>query len=222
MCKTFAYLRVSTDRQELDNQRLEISRYAESKGLAVDEWIEAEISSRKDMKRRGITDLLSRLRKGDVLIVSELSRLARSIHEASEIFHELTKQRVHLHVIKQNIVTAGNGEADIQTKVLVWAFALCAELERDLISQRTKSGLARAKAQGKKLGNPSVERLNAGRTKAANSFAESVREVFTTFRQAGLTQRDMVGKLNRMGIKSARGGEWSLSTVQQALKRLGL
>jgi len=96
MGKTIAYLRISTDQQDLESQRLEIENYAESKNLPIDEWIQVEISSRKNMRDRRISELIKMVRRGDRLIVSELSRLARSMRETHNIVHDLSKRKVEI------------------------------------------------------------------------------------------------------------------------------
>ena len=152
--QTWAYLRVSTDNQDLANQKLLILDWANSRGLKVDNWLEIAISSRKSTKDRKIDELLLNMQPGDTLIVSELSRLGRSTAEVINLVNELTSRQINLVVVKQGLeLKAGNGQ-DIATKVMVTIFSLLAELERDLISERTKMGLARARAQGKKLGRP--------------------------------------------------------------------
>lgn len=152
--KVWAYLRVSTDKQDLDSQRLAILDWTNNHNLKVDHWLELEVSSRKSQKERKIDKLLSNLNEGDYLIVSELSRLGRSTGEVINLVNELVANKINLVVVKQGLeLKAGNGQ-DIATKVMVTIFSLLAELERDLISERTKMGLARAKAQGKKLGRP--------------------------------------------------------------------
>ena len=141
MGKTVAYLRVSTDQQDLDNQRFEITRYAEGRNFQIDDWIEVEVSSRKNLLDRRISEMVKGLKRGDRLIVSELSRLARSMRETHNIVHDLAKKKVEFHAIKQNLHT--KDFKDMTTKVLINAFSLAAEIERDLISRRTKEALAR-------------------------------------------------------------------------------
>ena len=179
MGKTIAYLRVSTDQQDLKNQKHEIESYAKKRNMQIDEWVEVEISSRKNMHDRRIAELIQGLKKGDKLIVSELSRLARSMRETHNIVHDIAKRKAHLHVIKQNLVMKGAN--DMATKIYVNSFAMAAEIERDLISQRTKNGLARVKAEGKKLGNPNLKADNRKRIEKANAFAESLRGTITSF-----------------------------------------
>ncbi len=150
--QVFGYARVSTKDQELKNQKYEILNYAANNDLNVTNWIEIKVSSRKSTKVRMIDTLLEQLADGDVLIVAELSRLGRSVGQISMIVNSLVETGVQLICIKENIKL--NGSPDIQSKVMVTMFSLFAEIERDLISERTKAGLARAKAEGKLIGRP--------------------------------------------------------------------
>ena len=220
MCKTFAYLRVSTDEQDLENQRLEIGNYAHANNLDIHEWIEVEVSSRKKTKERRIDRLIQELRRGDKLIVSELSRLARSMRETHNIIYDLAKKKVELHIIKQNLITKADN--DMATKIYINSFAMAAKIERDLISQRTKNGMALARKRGKQIGNPNLRADNQKRVAKANKFAEGLRGVVTGLINNGLTQRQIVDELNRAGITTSRGYEWQLVTLQRVLKRLNL
>ena len=150
--KYIAYLRISSSCQDTDNQRLAILDYARKHDLKIDEFIEATASSRQSTTKRRIDKLMTILNKGDHLIVSEISRLGRSLGQVISILDGLVKQNIAFIAIKENIRV--EGAQDIQTKVMVALFALFAEVERDLISERTKEGLARAKANGKQLGRP--------------------------------------------------------------------
>jgi len=152
------YVRVSTETQDVRNQRHEILEFANGRGYHVDEFVEIEISSRKSSKERGIDGLLERLKEGDMLIVSELSRIGRSVAEVITIINEVVKKQVRFIAIKQAFDIQGN--QDMQSKVLLTIFALLAELERDLISDRTKRALSAKRAQGIRLGRPkgSLER----------------------------------------------------------------
>lgn len=150
--KTIAYLRVSTDKQSLDNQKLTIMDYAHKQGITIDDFVRIQVSSRKSIKKRKIDELLEQLNAGDMLIVSELSRLGRSLGQVIQIVDELIRKENKFIAVKENI--ALNGKQDIQTKVMIAMFGLFAEIERDLISERTKQGLAAAKAKGKLLGRP--------------------------------------------------------------------
>jgi DNA invertase Pin-like site-specific DNA recombinase len=220
MGKTIAYLRVSTDKQDLNNQKHEIESYAKKRHLQIDEWVEVEISSRKNMHERRIADIIQGLKKGDKLIVSELSRLARSMRQIHNITHDIAKRRAELHVIKQNLVTKGT--SDLSTKIYINSFAMAAEIEHDLISQRTKNGLARVKAEGKKLGNPNLKADNRKRIEKANAFAETLRGTITSFIKDGYSQRQILKELNRIGVKTSRGHEFKLTTLQRVMKRLNL
>lgn len=150
--RTIAYIRVSSDVQDVDKQRLEILDYANRHGFKVDEFISIEISSRKTAKERRIEELMEKLNAGDTLIVSELSRIGRSIPEVIGLVNALVEQKIRLVAIKQNLDIKDNH--DMSTKVIVTVFSLLAELERDLISSRTKAALAAVRNGGKTLGRP--------------------------------------------------------------------
>ncbi|MEI6126381.1 MAG: recombinase family protein [Pseudomonadota bacterium] len=150
--KTIAYLRVSTNKQELQNQKLEILEYARKNDLKISQFIEIEISSRKTTTERRIEELLGTLAIGDTLIISELSRLGRSISEIIRITDSLVKHKVRLISIRESIDL--KRENNLQTKIIITLFGIMAEVERSLISERTKMGLALARKNGKKLGRP--------------------------------------------------------------------
>jgi DNA invertase Pin-like site-specific DNA recombinase len=148
--KTVAYLRVSRDTQDVAHQRLEILEYARTHRMTVDEFIEIEISSRMDQVKR--TEVMDMLESGDTLIVSELSRLGRSTGEVINLVDTMINKKIRFIAIKQNWIV--NGENDTTTQIMKAVLSLLAELERDLISQRTKQALAAKKASGVKLGRP--------------------------------------------------------------------
>ena len=150
--KTVAYLRVSTRSQDLENQKLAILDYAQKQQLVVDRFVELQVSSRQVRHRESIERLLLDLAEGDRLLVSELSRLGRSLGQVIQLVDTLIQRKIRFTAIKEGIEL--DGEQDIQTKVMVALFGLFAEVERDLISERTKEGLATARAQGKMLGRP--------------------------------------------------------------------
>lgn len=217
MCKYVAYLRVSTDSQDIENQRHEITRYTAANNIQIDDWIEAEVSSRKSLQARKIDETLSTLKRGDTLIVSEISRLARSMRELQNILFELEKKKVSIHIIKQGIRT--NGENDLTTKILFNAFGMAAELEKELISQRTKAALAARKAQGKKLGNPNLAIDNAARIQKAKDFAERMKPIIMSLKAEGLPQRAIADRLNALNIPTPTGrGKWHLCSVQNLQK----
>ncbi|MDA9818192.1 recombinase family protein [Flavobacteriaceae bacterium] len=150
--KIIAYLRISTNEQDLKNQKFELLEYSHKNNFKIDEFIETEISSRKTPNERKINFLIEKLQKGDLLIVSELSRLGRSVGQVIQIIDSLIKKEVKFIAVKENIKV--DGKQDIQTKTMITLFGLFAEIERDLISERTKQGLNAARAQGKILGRP--------------------------------------------------------------------
>ncbi|MDE0280852.1 MAG: recombinase family protein [Gammaproteobacteria bacterium] len=150
--KTLAYLRVSTPQQDVRSQRLAILEYARSHNLRIDEFIEATASEKASDKRRHLNELMEILQPRDRLVVSGLSRLGRSLGQTVTILDTLAKKEISFVAIKENIRV--EGMQDIQTKIMTALFALFAEVERDLISERTREGLSRARSSGKKLGRP--------------------------------------------------------------------
>lgn len=151
---TFAYLRVSKDSQDTKNQKLAILEYSQNKKIVIDHFYEYTISSKNSNKERGIEELLVKLHSGDLLIVAELSRLGRSVGQIIRFIDDLVKRQIHFISIKENIQLQGEQKQNIQSKVMVTMFSLFAEIERDLISLRTKEALAAAKSKGKILGRP--------------------------------------------------------------------
>lgn len=148
--KTVAYLRVSTTDQDLQKNKFDILHLANEKGLGKVEWIEEQVSGRVSWKKRKIAQIIEALQTGDSLIVSELSRLGRSMLECMEILSIASQKQVNIYAVK------GNWQLDqsIQSKIVAMAFSMAAEIERDLISQRTKEALAAKKQAGMKLGRP--------------------------------------------------------------------
>ena len=144
------YIRVSSNKQTLQHQRFEIENFALKNGIKIDTWIEETISTRKSLEKRQLGELLNNLKENDVLITCEISRLGRSLLEVMKILETCLNKNCQVWTLKENY-RLGN---DIQSKVLAFAFGLAAEIERNLISQRTKSSLANIKASGKKLGRP--------------------------------------------------------------------
>ena len=146
----YGYIRVSTDRQTVNNQRFAISQFCAERNIKISFWIEETISSTKKLEDRKLGKLLKKLRKDDVLIVSELSRLGRNLMQIMSILHYCMNSDVKVYTIKENYELGNN----INSKVLAFAFGLSAEIERNLISARTKEALARKKAEGVILGRP--------------------------------------------------------------------
>jgi DNA invertase Pin-like site-specific DNA recombinase len=220
MPTNFAYLRVSTIKQDLENQRSEIEGYASRNSFNIDRWIRLETSSRKSLEERGINALIEGLRRNDRVIVSELSRLARSLREIHNIVHSISLRRAELHVVKQNLVT--RHADDMTTKIVLNSFAMAAEIERDLISLRTRNALARIKAEGRSLGNPNLAYDNKKRSDAADQRAENLRSTIVAFLREGYNQREIVCHLNQIGVRTVHGRPFRLTTLQRVLKRLNL
>jgi len=151
MSKIYGYLRTSTDKQEIKNQKLEILEFGRKEDLKIDDFIEIQISSRKTTKERRIDELLGKLEEGDTLIATELSRIGRSTVEVITIINELIEKGVDIIIVKQNLRINASNKNDMTSKVMITMLSLFAELERDLISQRTKEALKTKKAQGQIL-----------------------------------------------------------------------
>jgi len=151
MSKTIAYIRASTDKQDLNNQKLEILEFARKKELKVDAFVEITISSRKTSKQRRIDEVLERLGDSDTLVVTELSRLGRSTAEVIALINELVTRNIRIIILKQNLDIAKH---DMNSKIIITLFSLFSELERDLISLRTKEALNAKRLQGIILGKP--------------------------------------------------------------------
>lgn len=145
-----AYIRKSTDKQSFEHQEFEIKEYARKNNLKIDRWVEESISSRKELKKRKLGKLLEELQDGDVLVATEVSRIGRSLLEVMGILQTCLEKNCQIITIKENY-HLGN---DIQSKVLAFAFSLSSEIEKNLISERTKCSLDAKKAAGVKLGRP--------------------------------------------------------------------
>jgi DNA invertase Pin-like site-specific DNA recombinase len=150
----YGYIRVSTDKQTVENQRYEINQFCERQEIVINKWIDETISGAKNIEDRKLGKLLKKMRKGDVLICSELSRLGRNLLMIMGILNECMNKDIQVWTIKDNYRLG----SDINSKVLAFAFGLSAEIERNLISQRTKEALARKRAEGVILGRPKGSR----------------------------------------------------------------
>ena len=151
----YGYLRVSKIDQHLESQKSLIARYVVDHKMLIDEWIQVEISSRKSIEKRRITELLDKVETGDVVIVSEISRVGRSIKEVLQIIEELIQvKKCRLVLVKQGLDLDPTNKNDMTNKILLTIFTMMAELERDFISERTKEGLKARKERGIILGKP--------------------------------------------------------------------
>lgn len=148
----YAYIRVSTDHQSVQNQRFEIQKFAKQNRVKIDSYLEEVISSGKPLQDRQLYSMLCKLKKGDIVIATELSRFGRNLLEVMSILKLCLEKGCEIWTLKENYRLS----SDLHSKVMAFAFSLAAELERQLISQRTKEALKRAKAEGRQLGRPSL------------------------------------------------------------------
>lgn len=146
----YGYIRVSTDKQNVENQRFEIENYCKERGMIVNAWIEETISGTKKIDQRKLGKLLNKLKKDDILICAELSRLGRNMFMIMSILNYCMEKEIKVWTIKDNYRLGD----DLTSKVLAFAFGLSAEIERNLISQRTKEALVKKRAEGIVLGRP--------------------------------------------------------------------
>lgn len=152
----YGYIRVSSDKQTVENQRFEINNFCQREGITINGWIEETISGTKAYDKRELGKLLNRVEKDDLIICAELSRLGRNLFMIMEILNLCMTKECRVWTIKDNYRLGD----DIQSKVLAFAFGLSAEIERNLISQRTKEALARKKKEGVVLGRPKGRRTS--------------------------------------------------------------
>jgi len=154
-----AYTRISTDQQDLEKQKHLLLEYAQKEKLMIDEFIEVAVSSRKNTKIRKIDELTEKLKKGDILLVAELSRLGRNMLETLNIINVLSEKGIKIVFVRQPELSTTGSHA----KLLLAIYSYFAESEREYISIRTKQGLAAAKAKGVKLGRPKGSKNKKGR-----------------------------------------------------------
>lgn len=176
----YGYIRVSSDKQTVENQRFEINNFCRRENITIDGWIEETISGTKAYSKRQLGSLLKRIKKDDLIICAELSRLGRNLFMIMEILNICMTKEAKVWTIKDNYRLGD----DIQSKVLAFAFGLSAEIERNLISQRTKEALARKRAEGVVLGRPK------GRRSAPDKYKLSGKEtLIRELMKEGISQR---------------------------------
>lgn len=163
----YGYIRVSSDKQTVENQRFEISHFCEHQNIFIDGWIEETISGSKNYSKRQLGRLLKKVGKDDIIICSELSRLGRNLFMIMEILNICMSKECRVWTIKDNYRL---GE-DIQSKILAFAFGLSAEIERNLISQRTREALARKRSEGIRLGRPKAEKAQPRNLRGKSSIS---------------------------------------------------
>lgn len=186
----YGYIRVSSDRQTVENQRFEISKFCERQNLTIDDWIEETISGTRNYTKRQLGDLLKKVGKEDIIICSELSRLGRNLFMIMEILNICMTKECRVWTIKDNYRLGD----DIQSKVLAFAFGLSAEIERNLISQRTKEALARKRAEGVVLGRPKGRKTSADKLKLSGKEKLIVRELKKGTSQRRIAQKCKVNR----------------------------
>lgn len=196
----YGYIRVSTNKQTVENQRFEITRYAKNNGLVIDEWIDETISGTISPGKRNLGKLLKKTKKGDIIICSELSRLGRSMFMIMSILNTLMENEVLVYTVKEGYKLG----QDLQSKVLAFAFSISAEIERTLISERTTEALKRRKAEGLTLGRPAGKRNSSYKLSA---YDKEIRQWLSE----GRTKSDIIRTLNI-----------SSSTLYSYLKKNGL
>ena len=168
----YGYIRVSTDAQTTLNQQFEITTYCHTGSLSIDGWIQETISGTKSYDKRALGKLLRKVRKGDVIICTELSRLGRNLYMIMEILNLCMKKGCRVYTVKEGYRLGD----DLQSKVLAFAFGLSAEIERNLISQRTKEALARKRSEGKQLGRPQGSGNQEGKLDQNRDFVYALLE----------------------------------------------
>lgn len=184
--KIIGYIRVSTEKQDLEKQRHLLLDYAHQNQMLIDEFIEVEISSQKSRKERRIDDLFERLQEHSILIVAELSRLGRNMLETLNIINELNKRGIKVIFVRQpELSTYGP-----HSKLLLAIYSYFAEAEREYISIRTKQGLTAAKAKGKLLGRPKGSKNKKGRV------LDPYREQIKDYLSMGLTKNAVLKIIN--------------------------
>lgn len=198
----FGYIRVSSDRQTVENQRFEILNFCHEKNIHIDGWIEETTSGAKAYKARKLGKLLHKIKKGDTIICSELSRLGRNLFMIMEILNLCMSRDCLVWTIKENYRLGD----DISAKVLAFAFGLSAEIERNLIIQRTREALARKRAEGVRLGRPQGKQLELNKL-AVHRHARQIRalhkeglSVYAISRELKVNRNSLRRYMERIGL----------------------
>ena len=180
----YGYIRVSTDRQTLENQRFEINHFCRKEQLCIDGWIQETISGTRSADKRQLGRLLARVHAGDLIICTELSRLGRSLFMVMNILNTCMEKGCRVWSIKEGYRLGD----DLQSKVLAFAFGLSAEIERQLISARTREALERRRAEGVALGRP------MGSVNAVHKLDDR-RETVLALLEAGISRSEVARRL---------------------------
>lgn len=197
----YGYIRVSTDKQTVENQRFEINKFIKKTKFKVDEWIEETISGTVSPKKRNLGKLIEKTKKGDLIICSELSRLGRNMFMIMSILNILMDHGIKVYTVKENYRLGD----DLPSKVLAFAFSISAEIERALISQRTTEALKRKKSEGVVLGHPkgkknSHHKLDGKETTVRRMLAEGYTKVLIS-QQLGVSVSTLYSFLKEKGFK---------------------
>jgi putative DNA-invertase from lambdoid prophage Rac len=169
----YGYYRVSTDDQTCESQRLNVLEFANNRNLTINrEYFDNGVSGAVSVKERQLYNIIKHAQKGDILIVSELSRIGRSTFDVLETIHSLNKKGVDIYLVKQNLLI----DQSPMGKLMVAIMAAFSEMERDLMIQRTKDGIRRAQMEGKKIGRPkgSFSRKLASKTEEVKKMARQM------------------------------------------------
>jgi len=202
MPQTIAYLRVSTTDQDLEKNKAEILHLSNEQDLGKVTWVEETVSGTVSWRKRQLGQVIDQMDAGDNLIVSELSRLGRSMLECMEILSIATQRNIKVFAIKGNWRLDGS----IQSKIVAMAFSMAAEIERDLISQRTKEALAARKRMGMKLGRPrgvGKSKLDKFQPEIEALLANGSRQNFIAKRY-GTTEANLSRWIQRHGLQPHR------------------
>lgn len=218
-----SYIRVSTGQQQSNAQRHILDSFYAANQLTETNHIEANgVSSGKGYTERHIDDMLSVAKPGALIVISELSRLARSISETFIIVERIRQRGCTLYEVKNNLVFAP-GKPDLQSEMMLAMLSLAAAVEKDHIRFRTKARLAELKAKGIKLGNADPDRARrSGATKKAKTMAhaKTIACYVLPLIDRGLSQRAIRDELNRLGLRTVRGAAWTLCATQKLIKCL--
>ncbi len=189
----YGYIRVSSDKQTVENQRFEIKKFCEKENIKIDGWIEETVSGIKNYDKRQLGKLLAKIKKDDLIICSELSRLGRNLFMIMEILNQCMSKECRVWTIKDGYRLGD----DIQSKVLAFAFGLSAEIERNLISQSTKEALARKKQEGVVLGRPKGRKSSHVKLSGKEDVIKELR-----IQGVSITQIAKIYKVNRNTVSS--------------------
>jgi len=176
----YAYIRVSTQIQSYDGQHYEIEKWCGERSIGIDRWVQEKVSGNRDWNERTLGSLIRRMKQGDLLVCAELSRLGRNMMMVMSILNVCSRKGIHVCSIKDHFELSD----DLQSKIVAFAFSLAAEIERNLISQRTREALAAKKAAGVRLGRPE------GASSKRRRFEERLPEI-VRMRELGISMESI-------------------------------